>query len=146
MAGCSVFNEEYQMVLAQFYGHVNIDDLEKQAVSILKNSELSSATRQLINFSQVEGFDPNVDMERLSKVIEINKKQHDQYPDINVAIVAPDALSFNLAMVYKEHFEAHPGEGKMKICMDVDEAIEWLGGDKTHWKIMVERVSEMCKL
>lgn len=146
MPGCSVFNEEYDMILAHFWGHVTANDMERQVISISSNPQLSDATKEIINFTEVESFDDDIDTENLAKIAEINKKQREKYPEINIAIIAPDAHSFNLAQVYKGHAEMQERKGEIKICMNSDEAISWLGGDKAHWKIMVERVAQMCLL
>ncbi len=146
MPGCNVFNEEYQMLLAHFFDHVTAQDLSDQAITMVSNPQLTDSTKELINFSDVKSFDPDINLEKLSEVVEINKQQHKKYPEFKTAVVAPDALSFSLALEYKGHSEAQSIPGLIKIFTSVDEAMEWLGGDKAHWAIMIDRISTMCSI
>lgn len=146
MPGCNVFNQEHQMLLVHFFGNVTASDLELQAVSVLSHPDFSSSTKELINFSEVEGFAADVDMERLADIVKINKDQLEKYPDLKIGIIAPDALSFNLARVYQEQSATHEVKGDIKIFTTKQEALHWLGGPVSQWDLLIDHVSRMCSL
>ena len=146
MPGCNVFNQEHQMLLVHFFGNVTAADLELQAVSVLSNPYFSESTRELINFSDVEGFAADVYIERLAEIVKINKAQIEKYPDLKIGIIAPDSLSFNLARVYQELAQTHEKKGEVKIFTSKQEAVQWLGGNSAQWDMLIERVSKMCEL
>lgn len=146
MPGCNVFNQDHQMLLVHFFGNVTAADLELQATSVLSHPDFTESTKELINFSEVEGFASDVDMERLADIVKINKEHVDKYPALKIAIIAPDALSFNLARVYQENVQSHEKKGEIKIFTNKQEAVQWLGGKSAQWDLLIERVSTMCSL
>ncbi|WP_028583850.1 hypothetical protein [Desulfogranum mediterraneum] len=146
MAGCNVFNQEHQMLLVHFFGEVTASDLELQAVSVFSHPDFSASTKELINFSDVESFAADVDMERLAAIVKINKDQLERYPELKIAILAPDPLSFNLARIYQEKSRDHQRQGKIKIFTSKSEAVQWLGGKGRQWDLLIERVSTMCTI
>lgn len=146
MPGCNIFSQEHQMLLVHFFGNVTASDLELQAVSVLSHPDFSQSTKELISFAEVESFAPDVDMGRLADIVKINKEHIEKFPDIKVAFIAPDALSFNLARVYQETIEGHDRKGEMKIFTTKQEAVQWLGGKSSQWDMLLERVSKMCSL
>ena len=146
MPGCNIFSKEHQMLLVHFFGNVTAADLERQAKSVLSHPDYTTNTKELISFAEAEGFAADVDMERLAEIVNINKEHLDQYPDNKVAIIAPDALSFNLARIYQENAQSHDRSGEIKIFTSKQEAIQWLGGKSSQWDLLVERVSQMCRI
>ncbi|WP_028580875.1 hypothetical protein [Desulfogranum japonicum] len=144
MPGCNVFNQEHQMLLVHFYGIVTADDLELQAVSVLSNPDFTHSTRELISFADVEGFAPDVDIERLAEIIALHKKQVEKYPDIQVAIFAPGGLAFNLAMLYKQQSERLGSKGEIKVFTERAEAVTWLGGSPAEWNLLLDRMVNIC--
>lgn len=146
MPGCNIFSQEHQMLLIHFFGDVTASDLELQAVSVLSHPDFTASTKELISFAEVDSFAPDVDMERLADIVRINKEHIDKYPDLKIAVIAPDSLSFNLARVYQESIQAQDQTAEMKIFTTKQEAIQWLGGNSSQWDLLLERVSKMCSL
>ncbi len=146
MPGCNVFNKEHQMLLVHFFGTVTADDLELQAVSVLSNPDFTHSTRELISFADVDGFAPDVDIERLAEVIAVHKKQVEKFPDIRVAVLAPGGQAFNLAMLYKQAVENHEHKGEIKVFTERAEAVSWLGGSPRQWDMLLDRIANICTI
>ncbi len=146
MPGCNIFSQEHQILLVHFFGTVTASDLELQAVSVLSNPDFPTSTKELISFAEVEGFAPDVNMERLASIVNIHRQHLEKTPDLQIAFIAPNPLSFNLARVYQESAESYGRKGDMKIFTSKHEAVQWLGGPGSQWDLLLERVSKMCNL
>jgi len=146
MPGCNIFSQEHQMLLVHFFGTLSASDPERQATSVLSNPDFSESTKELISFTQVDDIAEDVDMERLAEVVKNNKSQIEKYPEIKIAIIAPDPSTFSLARAYQESVESHERKGEMKIFTSKHEAVQWLGGKASHWDLLLDRVSKMCEL
>ncbi|PIE57774.1 MAG: hypothetical protein CSA33_06935 [Desulfobulbus propionicus] len=146
MPGCNVFNREQQMLLVHFFGTVTANDLESQAVSVLTNPDFNNSTRELISFAEVDGFAPDVDMEKLAEVTTAQKKQLEKFPEIKIAFLAPGSLAFNLALVYKTLVDSEDFNNEIGLFTDRHEAVSWLGGSPSEWDQLLDRISKFCSL
>ncbi len=146
MPGCNIFSQEHQMLLIHFFGTLSASDLERQAISVFSNPDFSESTKELISFAGVEDIADDVDMVRLAEIVKINKGHVEKFPDIKIAIIAPDPGTIGLAQVYKEHVDSHERKGEMEIFTSKHEAVQWLGGKADQWDFLLDHVSKMCEI